>query len=99
MQRFAKGLAAWLAVVVSAAVATIALAWMFELLYRLTKVSFFATALVIVSPLMFGWLVLVVFIGLFLVLFWRLFGLRRSRAPSNSTIERDARNSGARPSL
>jgi hypothetical protein len=93
VQRFAKGLAAVVAALVSGAIATLALAWGFELLYRATGVSFFASALVWVSPMLFGWLVWVVFTGLFLVLFWRLFRLKGSQAPSNSTPHTDARPS------
>ena len=93
MQRFAKGLAAVVAALIAGAIATLALAWGFELLYRLTGASFFAGALVWVSPLLFGWLVWAVFTGLFLMLFWRLFRVKRGQAPSNSTPHTDARSS------
>ena len=94
MQRFAKSLSVVVALI-AGAVATLALAWGFQLLYRLTGVSFFASALVWVSPLLFGWLVWVVFTGLFSMLFWRLFRLKGGQAPSNSTPHTDARSNAA----
>lgn len=93
MQQFANGLAAAVAALIAGAIATLALAWGFQLLYRLTGVSFFASALVWVSPLLFGWLVWVVFTGLFLMLFWRLFRLKGGQAPSNNAPHMGARSS------
>ena len=90
MHRLAKILAALLAALVTAGVCWIALAWSLELLYRLTDLSFFAAAMVYVSPMLFGWVILALLAGAFFVLYWRIFGLGPNRSPSNHALNTDA---------